>query len=69
MLRPVDGDSVPDLILYNQHADFLQLFSELLDVNADQTVADIHIRPVIEDIERAFDIDFQCGCDPLCFLL
>ena len=64
---PVDGDTVPDLILNNQHTDLLELLAQLLDVVADHPVADIHIGLVIEHIQRAGDIDFQRGGNELGF--
>ena len=60
---PVNGDAVPDRILHDQHADLLQLLSEILDVVAHQAIADIHIGAMIEDIEGTGHIDFKCCCD------
>ena len=47
----------------------LELLAQLLDVVADEAVVDIHIRSVIEDIQRAVNIDFQRSCDALCLRL
>ena len=47
----------------------LELLAQLLDVVADEAVVDIHIRSVIEDIQRAVNIDFQGSCDALCLRL
>ena len=65
MLGAVDGDSVPHLILHNQHTELLELLAEFADVIADEAVVDIHIRSVIEDVQRAVNIDFKGGCDAL----
>ena len=69
MLGAVDGNSVPHLILHNQHSELLELFAEFADVIADEAVVDIHIRSVIEDVQRAVNIDFEGGCDALCLRL
>ena len=58
-------DTAPDLILHHQHADFLELLAELLDVVADETVLHIHVGTVIEEVQRAGDIDFKSGCHVL----
>ena len=47
----VCSDSAPDLILYNQHSQFLQLLTEFLDVVADQPVVDIDVGSVVEEIQ------------------
>ncbi len=44
----VNGHTVPHLILYHQHTDFLELLAQLLDVIADHPVIDIHIGLVVE---------------------
>ena len=69
MGRPVDGDTVPDLILDNQHPDFLQLFAQLFDVIADDAVMHIDVGPMIEHIQRTRDVDFQRRGDVLGLLL
>ena len=69
MLGAVDGDSVPHLILHDQHTELLELLAEFADVIADEAVVDIHIRSVIEDVQRAVNIDFKGGCDALCLRL
>ena len=38
MLGAVDGHTVPDLILHNEHPKLLELLSELLDVIADEAI-------------------------------
>ena len=58
---PVGSDPSPDLIVYHQHPDLLHLLSQLLDVIADQAVFNIHICPVVEQVQRACNIDFK-GC-------
>ena len=69
VLGAVDGNSVPNLILHNQHTELLELLAEFADVIADEAVVDIHIRSVIEDVQRAVNIDFKGGCDALCLRL
>ena len=39
----VDRNSVPYLILDDEHSDFLQLLSKFLDVKADDTVVEVDI--------------------------
>ena len=65
MRRPVDGNTVPYLILHHQHPDFFELLAQLLDVIADNAVLDIHIGTVVEHIQRAGHIDFQRRSDVL----
>ena len=69
MLGAVDCNSVPNLILHNQHTELLELLAEFADVIADEAVVDIHIRSVIEDVQRAVNIDFKGSCDALCLRL
>ena len=69
VLGAVDGNSVPHLILHDQHTELFKLFAEFADVIADEAVVDIHIRSVIEDIQRAVNIDFEGSCDALCLRL
>lgn len=57
--RPVGGHAAPDLVLDDEHAQLLQLLTQFLDVKADQAVLDIYVGPVVEDVERAADIDLQ----------
>ena len=64
---PVDGDTVPNLILHNQHPDFLELLAQLLDVVADHAAVNIHIGAVVKDVQGAGDVDFQRGGNVLCF--
>ena len=64
----VDGHAVPDLILYHQHPDFLELLAKLLDVVADDAAVHIHIGVVVEHIQRTGDIDFKGGGNVLRFL-
>ena len=69
VLGAVDGNSVPHLILHDQHTELFELLAQLLDVIADEAVVDIHIRSVIEDVQRAVNIDFKGSCDALCLRL
>ena len=50
------------LILHDEHSELLELLAQLLDVIADEAVVDIHIRSVIEDVQRAVNIDFKEMC-------
>ena len=59
----VDRHPVPHLVLDNQHTDFLELFSQLLDVVGHDTAVNIHVGTVVEYIEGPGNIDFQSGCD------
>ena len=69
VLGAVDGNSVPHLILHDEHSELLELLAEFADVIADEAVVDIHIRSVIEDVQRAVNIDFKGSCDALCLRL
>ena len=53
--------AAPHGILNDEHPQLFELLTELLDVKADYAVVDVHIRPMVEHIQRAFDVDFQCG--------
>ena len=64
-LIPVLGNTVPHLILDHQHTQAFELLSQLLDIEADNTVVDIHIGAVIKNIQAAMHIQFQCRRDPL----
>ena len=64
----VDSHAVPDLILHYQHPDFLELLAQLLDVVADDAAVHIHVRVMVEHIQRTGDVDFQSGGDVLRFL-
>ena len=44
----VDRNSVPYLILNDEHSDFLQLLSKFLDVKADNTVIQFHIGSMVK---------------------
>ena len=61
----VDGDTVPDLILYDEHPQFFQLFAQLLDVETDDAVIQFHIGLVVEHPQRTINVDFQCRSDTL----
>ena len=69
VLGAVDGNSVPHLILHDQHTELFELLAEFADVIADEAVVDIHIRSVIEDVQRAVNIDFKGSCNALCLRL
>ena len=59
-LIAVGADAVPDKVLQDQHRQRLELVAQLLDVKTHQPVIELHARMVIEIIERAGDIQFQC---------
>ena len=42
--RQVNGNAVPDLILYHQHTDLFQLLSQLLNVIADNAVIECAVK-------------------------
>ena len=67
-LGTVGGYAAPDLILHDEHAQLLQLLAQFLDVKANQAVLDIHVGPVVKDIEGAADVDFQGRCNEPGFL-
>ena len=61
----VDGNTVPDLILNDEHTQFFQLFAQLFDVETDNSVIQFHIRLMVEHTQRTIDVDFQCRGDTL----
>ena len=52
-LAPVYRDTIPYLVLDDQHPQVFQLFPQLFDIEADQAVVDIHVGPVVKDIQAA----------------
>ena len=64
--RTVACHSVPDVILNNQHTDLFQLIAQFLNVKADDTILQVNIRSVIEQILRAVDIHFKRVCYTKC---
>ena len=56
----VDGNTVPDLILDDEHTQFFQLFAQLFDVETDNSVIQFHIGLMVEHTQRTIDVDFQC---------
>jgi len=65
----IDGDTVPYCVLYDEHPDFFELLTQLLDIEADNAVVDVDIALVVEHIERTGYVDFKRRCDVLRFLL
>ena len=57
--RAVLRDTAPDLVLHDQHADLFQLLAEFFDVIADQTVLDIDVGPVVEEVQGSLDVDLK----------
>ena len=64
----VGRHAAPHLVLHDEHADLLQLLAKLLDVIADKAVVDVHIGPVIEQVQRAFDVNLKRRCHTVRFL-
>ena len=62
---PVNGNTVPDLILNDQHTQVLELLAQGFDIEADQPVVDIHIGSVVESVQISVDIQLQAGCQTL----
>ena len=50
-LFTVDRDAVPHRVLHHQHPDLLELLAQLLDIEADHAVFDIHVAAVVEHVE------------------
>ena len=65
---PVGGHAAPDLVLDDEHAQLFQLLAQFFDVKADQAVLNIHVGSMVEDIERAGDINLQRRCNQPGFL-
>ena len=59
--RTVGSYTPPDLILNDQHTDFLQLIAKLLNVEAHQPILNVHIGSVVKQFQRTLNIDFQGG--------
>ncbi len=68
-LAAVGSDTAPYLVLDDEHADLLELLSEFLDVIADEPVVDVHICPVVEQVQGALDIDLERRRHMVCLLL
>ena len=62
VLVSVYGDTVPNCVLHDEHTYLFQLFAELLDIKGNNAILDIDVCSVIEHIQRACNIDFQCRC-------
>ena len=68
-LAAVHRDTVPHLILDDQHPQVFELLAQLLDIKAHKAVIDIHVGTVVEHVERSMHIQLQGGGDPLCLRL
>lgn len=44
----VDCNTVPDLILNDEHSKFLKLFSKIFDVKANDSIIQLYVRPMVE---------------------
>ena len=62
-------DTPPDLILHNEHTEFLHLLAHFLDVVADDAVIDVHVGAMVEQVQGAFYIDFQSRGNMVGFFL
>ena len=62
-------DTPPYLILHDEHSQLFHLLAQFLDVIADDAVIDVHVSAMIEQVQGAFHIDFQCGGNVVGFLL
>ena len=62
-------DTPPHLILHDEHTEFLHLLAQFLDVVADDAVIDVYIGAMIEQVQGAFHIDFQCRSNMVGFFL
>ena len=58
-LIAVHGHAVPYLVLYDQHSELFELFSEVLDVIADHALRNIDICSVVEHIKGAVDVELE----------
>ena len=61
-------DASPHLVLYNEHSQLFELLAQLPDVVADKAVVDVHVGPVVEQVQAALDVDFQRRGDVVGFL-
>ena len=57
----IGRNATPNLVLHDEHTELFHLLAQLFDVIADDSVVDIHVGAVVEQIQRAFDVDFQRG--------
>lgn len=64
-LAPVHRDTVPHLVLNDQHPQVFELLAQFLDIKTHKTVVDIHVGTVVKDIQTAMHIQLQGGGDPL----
>ena len=62
----VDGNTIPHLILHDEHTQLFELLAQFFDVKADKAVIQFHIRLVVEHPQRTIDVDFQCRGNALC---
>ena len=62
-------DTPPDLILHNEHTEFLHLLAQFLDVVADDAVIDVHVSAMVEQVQTTLDVDLQCGGNMVGFFL
>ena len=48
---PVRRYSVPHLVLGDKHPQVFKLLSQFFDAKADKVVVDIHVRPMVKDVQ------------------
>ena len=65
----VGSDTPPDLILHDEHTELFHLLAEFLNVVADDSVVDVHVGAMVEQIQTALDIDFQRRGNMMSFFL
>ena len=65
----IGSDTSPDLILHNEHTELLHLLAQFFNVITDDSVIDVHVGAVVEQIQTALDVDFQSGSNMMSFFL
>ena len=63
VLVSVYGDTVPNCVLNDEHTYLFELFAELLDIKGNNAILDIDVGSVVEDIQRACDVNFKSRCE------
>ena len=55
----VGGHAPPHGILHDEHPQLFELLAKLFYVKTDDTVIDMHVGVVVENVQTALDVDFQ----------
>ena len=63
----VECNTVPYLILNNQHTRLFQILRQFLNVIADKAVVDVHRRSVVEEVKGSRYIQVKRLCYPVGF--